>query len=569
MKNLLLILVLFTTFSVAAQVKESDDNILSGQVLSAEGEPIVNAVVAEKGTFNEVESNEEGNFEIQLTTGTELLVTAFLMEPKTVSITEENHPLKITLAPDVEMLGAVSVKNHKQEKIYKTTALGERDRNSVGYGTDEYLLDFIKPTDVDMISVFRKIPGLEVKGGFSPGDNPKVYFLRARALNGGPAAVFVDGIPVDQNILQTLDPSNITKITLLRGLASTVIYGSIAANGIILIETKVSANSIEEKETPPSLLVSGNDYDEEVPLISEVIGNSKKTYLQILQNAETADEALAIYQTLAQNPINLNLPFYIDIANAFSKYGDLYTHRVLSDLFSKAQNNPRVLKTIVFTLEEKGMLKQASFVLEQFIERYPKKIQLYRDLAKIYTQSGKFNLAANLYKQMIYNTIPNVDFTPIEDIVFNEFRNLISHHKNKIDYSNIPNEFLIANYSKDVRIVLEYTNSQAEFEVQFVSPKKKYYTWNHTWFDNKEVIESEIAQGYGLKEFLIEDSDYGDWTVNIKQVKNARIANPTYLKYTIYKNYGTPSETQETKVINLAEHNEKVTLDYFTYTASL
>lgn len=564
MKNVLFYIVLIVSSALLGQEK-----LVEGTVLSADGKAIANAVVAEKGTFNEVETNSEGEFIIQLISGDQLLVTAFLMEPKIVSISENGKPLKITLAPDVEMLEAVSINNQKQETRYTTTAFGDRNRDAVGYGVDEYYTSFISPGDSDLFNVFRKMPGLSIGGSTLPGQEKKIFFLRAKSLNGGPALIVLDGSPVDHNILNFINPQIVTKITLLRGLSATVKYGTTGAYGVILIDTKNNIDYVEAKKTPPSLLVEGNDYDEEVPLLSDVVGTQEKRYLQTLQNAQTADDALAIYQQLAQAPAHQNLPFYITIANEFGKYGDLYTHKVLSDLFSKAQNNPRVLKTIVFTLEEKGMLKQASFVLEQFIERYPKKIQLYRDLAKIYTQSGKYNLAANLYKQMIYNTIPNVDFTAIEDVVFNEFRNLISHHKNKIDYSNIPNEFLIANYSKDVRIVLEYTNSQAEFEVQFVSPKKKYYTWNHTWFDNKEVIESEITQGYGVKEFIIEDSDYGDWTVNIKQVKNARIVNPTYLKYSIYKNYGMPSETKETKVINLAEHNEKVTLDQFTYTASL
>jgi len=564
MKNILFYVLLIASSTLLAQQK-----LIEGTVLVATGEPIANAVVGEKGTFNEVETNEEGKFEIELTTGNQLLVTAFLMEPKVVSVSEDGKPLQILLAPDVEMLEAVSIKNQKQETKYTTTAFGDRNRDAVGYGVDDYYTSFISPGDTDMFNVFRKMPGLVISGSTIPSQERQIMFLRAKTINGGPALVVLDGSPVDQSILNFINPNIVTKITILRGLSATVKYGSTGAYGVILIDTKNNIDFKEQKTTPPSLLVKGNDYDEEVPLLSEVSNNHSKAYLQPLQQAETADEALAIYQTLANKSNNQHVPFYIDVANEFSQYGNLYTHKVLSDLFSKAQNNPRVLKTIVFTLEEKGMLKQASFVLEQFIERYPKKIQLYRDLAKIYTQSGKYNLAANLYKQMIYNNIPDVDFTPIEDIVFNEFRNLIAHHKNKIDYSNIPNEFLIANYSKDVRIILEYTNSLAEFEVQFVSPKKKYYTWNHTWFDNKEVIESEIAKGYGLKEFIIEDSDYGDWTVNIKQVKNARIANPTYLKYTIYKNYGTPSETKETKVINLAEHNEKVTLDQFTYTASL
>ena len=42
----------------------------------------------------------------------------------------------------------------------------------------------------------------------------------------------------------------------------------------------------------------------------------------------------------------------------------------------------------MFTLEERGMMKQVKYVLEHFIAKYPDQIQLYRDLAKVYTEIG-------------------------------------------------------------------------------------------------------------------------------------------------------------------------------------
>ena len=118
-------------------------------------------------------------------------------------------------------------------------------------------------------------------------------------------------------------------------------------------------------------------------------------------------------------------------------------------------------------------------------------------------------------KQMIFNLVPNVNFESIEPIIYNEFRYLIANHKRKIVYKDIPNEFLAINFKKDVRIVLEYTNPLAEFEVQFVSPDKRYYTWRHTYFDNK--------------------------------------------------NYGLPNETKQVKVVNLSRYNQKITLNKFLY----
>lgn len=564
MKYLLFFTAFLYSVSLSAQ-KGQNTYVVSGQVVSVQGVPIAHAIVAEKGTFNEVETDSQGMFHIQLQPESELLVTSFLMNPITILPETNDSNLKIVMTTDAEVLEAVLLKKKKEEERYINTTLGKKNKNAVGYGVDDMVEKFISPGDTDMFTVFRRVPGVRVSGALILGGTPSVSFLRAASINSGPAMIMVDGVPAPQNILATLNPDIVTSITLLRGLAATVIYGQQGTAGIIKITTKNAVVTQGEEEEAPSMLVTNNTYDEVVPLLSEVATNANKEYLTMLRKAQNPDQALAMYNELKELKKYKTVPFYINVTDYFSKWGNLYTHKILSDLYTQAQNNPRVLKTIAFILEEKKMLHQALFVLEHTLERYPGHIQLYRDLAKLYVETGRYNLAATLYKQMLYNTVPEVDFTPIENIVINEFRSLIAHHKNKIDYASIPNELLVANFKKDIRIVLEYTNAQSEFEVQFISPKNKYYTWSHTYFENQTIMEQEIASGFALKEFSIEDSDYGDWMVNIQQTKTTETATPTYLKYTIYKNYGLPSETKEVKVINLSDYTQKITLDSFVY----
>lgn len=565
MKKTVILLIFYgILISLHGQTSPSVVNI-DGKVISVDGTPVPNAIVAEKGTFNEVETNEEGAFQISLTTQKELLVTAFMKDPKRVKVLDPNTPLTITLTTNSEVLEAVRLKAENAEKKGTIqTQWGEKNKNAVGYGVDRNRERFISPGDVDMYQVLRKIPFVNVQGQFGLDTQPTVGFARAQSINGGPAMILVDGVPTEASVLGAIHPNMVTDISLYRGTASNVRYGSQGFYGVISIKTK-NGSDYNPPKRETTALIKGNDYDERVPILSETTTGDSKKYLDPLSSAQTADEALAIYEDLKQRPENRNVPFYINTTRYFSRYGNLYAQQILSDLFEQAKENPRILKTIAFTLEKKKMYKHAIYVLEHTIEKYPSHIQLYRDLAKMYTEVGRYSLATSLYKQMIYNTIPNIDFSPIETIIFNEFRSFISHHKNKIDYKNIPSEFMVANFKKDIRIVLEYTNPQSEFEVQFVSPKKKYFTWWHTYFDNSELIEQEIAQGFALKEFIIEENDFGNWMVNIKQTTQTETATPTYLKYTIYKNYGTPDETQQVKVINLSNQQDKVTLDRFVY----
>ncbi|MAN58929.1 MAG: hypothetical protein CMC08_03740 [Flavobacteriaceae bacterium] len=545
-----------------------DRNLLiQGTVTSMpDNQPIANAVVTIKDTFIETETGANGVFTLSVAPGDQLLVNALLMYPKTVMVSTNEQPLEIRMQYNAEVLEAITVRERQEKEEYVEKDFNKRNKNEVGYSYEDVQTRFINGVDVDLYTVAKKIPMLDVVG--NPQEGQVVYNSRMRGALGGskvPIQVVVDGIPVDQNALGFIDPRQVTNMTVYRSLAATVKYGAFGAGGVISITTTNSGDIRSSRKKTPSLLVKGNNYNEGILPISDNITISSAPSMQEIRKSPTLSEAQRTYNEQRDQPETRNLVYYLDMANYFSKWGAVYEYRVLSDLFRQANNNPRILRAIAFELEEKGHLAQATFVMEKLLEVHPDNIQAYRDVARLYAATGRYKLATALYKQMIYNTVPNLDFEPIHPIVFNEFRHLIANHKSKIDFRGIPNEFLSVNFKKDIRIVLEYTNPLAEFEVQFVSPTKKYFTWRHSAFYNEDVIEDEISKGYAIKEFTIEDADFGNWLVNVKSIDGNTGAIPTLLKYTIYQDYGLPTETKEIKVINLANQSEKGTLDTFIY----
>ena len=75
----------------------------------------------------------------------------------------------------------------------------------------------------------------------------------------------------------------------------------------------------------------------------------------------------------------------------------------------------------------------------------------------------------------------------------------------------------------------------------------------------------EIQYGYNTEEFIIDDSEKGDWIINIENFTIENNENPTYLKYTVFKNYGRPNQIKKLRVINLSKLNQKITLDKLLY----
>jgi len=84
-------------------------------------------------------------------------------------------------------------------------------------------------------------------------------------------------------------------------------------------------------------------------------------------------------------------------------------------------------------------------------------------------------------------------------------------------------------------------------------------------FDNKERLLDEIENGYHMEEYIIDDAASGEWIINIEALSKPDPINPTYLKYTVYRDYGLPTEKKDVKVLKLDTKNKKVTLDRFVY----
>ena len=83
--------------------------------------------------------------------------------------------------------------------------------------------------------------------------------------------------------------------------------------------------------------------------------------------------------------------------------------------------------------------------------------------------------------------------------------------------------------------------------------------------DDKDLLEDELNYGYNTEEFIIEKSDKGKWIINIENYSIQDESNPTYIKYTVFKNYGRPNEIKKTEVINLNKLKQKVNLDILSY----
>ena len=533
--------------------------VVTGVVKSADG-PIQGATVTVKNTFNEVVTNQKGEFSIKVTQDdTVLEVSSFAMEYKELII-QRDAPMTINLDYDGQLLDEVLIKGKKKSKDeYVETAYGRKNTKSLGYSTGQEITEEdIRDTDITVFDILRKMPGVEIFG--MPGFNQSILFTRNRTITSQAPRVVLDGALLDQSILNSLSPSEISSIKLLKGLTATLRYGQLGSGGIIFIVTKLGkGNNVSTKEKIKSLQVKGNEYVETVPSLATV--NNKSTTLSALEKATTLAQAKAIFKK--QEKTNTTIPFYIESSEYFLKWDKEYSFEILSTIASLAPNNIKALKAYAFILEGRGAYKKVVNIYNRILALRPDSSQSYRDLALAYEAAGDYELALTLLYQIVYNTIPNVDCSGIQELAYNELKHLLAFHKNKVSFEKLPNELLSLNFKKDIRIVFEWTQPDVDFDVQFVSPERKFFNWTHTRFESKSLLQEEVSQGYAIKEHIIDDAQTGPWIVNMEFLSTERPKNPTYLKYTVFQDYGLPTQTKNTKIIAMKDLQNKVTIDRF------
>ena len=549
-------LCLFLSVTVlAAQQKE----VVTGVVKNTDG-PIQGAVITVKNTFNEAVTNQMGEFSIKVTPDdTVFEITSFAMEYKEMSI-KRGAPMTIELDYDGQLLDEVVLKGKSKSKDqYEETAYGRKNKNSLGYSSGrEITEEDIRDTDVTVFDVLRKMPGVQIFG--MPGFNQSILFTRNITITSQAPRVVLDGALLDQSILNSLSPSEISSIKLLKGLTATLRYGQLGAGGIIFIETKLGkSNQLTPKEKIESLQVKGNEYTQNTPLLEGV--NTDSNALLELKKATTFAQAKAIFEK--QNKATSTISFYIESSDYFLRWDKDYSFKILSTIAKIAPNNVKALKAYAFKLEERGDYKKVVSIYTRILALRPGSAQGYRDLALAYQADGDYELAFTLLYQIVYNTIPNVDCSAIQELAYNELRNLLSLHKSKVSYQKVPNELLALNFKKDIRMVFQWTQPDVDFDIQFVSPELKFFNWTHTRFESKTLLQDEVSQGYAIKEHIIDDAQPGTWIINMEFLSNERPKNPTYLKYTVFQDYGLPTQTKKTKIIAMKDLQNKVTIDRF------
>ena len=209
---------------------QQQDQKLKGQVIDATtGEPVIGVNVLVKGTTNGTITDIDGKYELNAPAGAILQIS--FIGYKTVEIAATTSEQTIKLHEDTETLDEVVVVGYGvQKKESLTGAMSTLKENR--------LKDVTTPTVENMLN--GKVSGVYVApGSGQPGSNGAVQICGRATLSGSTSPLWViDGVIVGEDP-GVLNPSDIENMTILKDAASTAIYGSQGANGVIIVTTKM------------------------------------------------------------------------------------------------------------------------------------------------------------------------------------------------------------------------------------------------------------------------------------------------------------------------------------------
>ncbi|MFT2008282.1 TonB-dependent receptor [Pontibacter sp. 13R65] len=286
---------------LAAQTQQAA--AVSGKVIAAADEvPMVGAIIVEKGTSNGTTTNAEGRFSIKVP-ATATLVVSYL------GFATQEIP--------VNSRGVINVAleaNQNQLKELVVIGYGTSAREDVPSAIGQVRMQDVEKAPVKSFdeALAGRVAGVTVSGNDGqPGSNNNIVIRGAGSLTQDTSPLYVvDGFPMETSMANSINPSDIESIDILKDASATAIYGARGANGVIMITTKrgkagapvITYNTffgLSENPKPLELMGAYEfvKYQSELePEFAENVYFTGEKTLEDYRNVESIDLQKQIYQ---------------------------------------------------------------------------------------------------------------------------------------------------------------------------------------------------------------------------------------------------------------------------------
>lgn len=560
---------------VATDAKIGDEATVSGTILDGFGDPLPGVSIVEEGTPNGAQTDFDGNFSMTATVGSNLIFSYIGYNTLETTV-KGSGPINIAMEENASVLDAVLITGYGRIS---------RERKAIGYSVTTIGAEDIenKPESDLVRSLNGKVAGVEITGSSGATGSATNFVIRSKSsINGSNQPLFiVDGIPfnsetndlgglsagatVTSSRFLDLDPNMIESVQVLKGLSAAVLYGQQGRNGVVIIRTK----------NDPSAGGSGINYlsktqyerEEQAKKRRELM--KEKTikelgfstpYLVELQAAIGEEDMYMLY--LSQRESYSNHPaYFVDVYDFFKNANAQFADRILSNVVELDTDNYELLRVYGYKMEELGDFKAATFIYRQVLKLRSEDAQSYRDLALALSELGEYQEALNLLSTILdekfYEGNDRRDFAQIKPIVLNEIRHILQTKKVKGTIENLP-EGSDDRISLDMRVVIDWNHNDTDIDLHIVDPDLEECFYGNSKTKMGGSLSKDMTQGFGPEEFSLENASLGSYYIKIDYFgdRYQKIENPTFMKMSIYENYGAKDQKRRIKVMRLSKETD-------------
>lgn len=217
------ITMLFMAQALFAQQVSINGTVISG----TDNYPVIGASVIEKGTTNGIITDMDGNFSLSVAKGATIQISYMGFITQEIPA-NENKKLNVVLKEDVQALGDVVVTGYSSQKKADLTG-----------AVSVVKMDEIKSLNTSnaIQSLQGRVPGLHITNTGQPNGDVGVKIRGVSTLGNSKPLYIIDGIPSTRS-MNEIATSDIESIQVLKDASAATIYGSRAANGVIIVTTK-------------------------------------------------------------------------------------------------------------------------------------------------------------------------------------------------------------------------------------------------------------------------------------------------------------------------------------------
>ncbi|MDX8337763.1 TonB-dependent receptor [Draconibacterium sp. IB214405] len=239
MKYLYLILLGLLTFGTAAYAEgngnpdqmstaQQENITVKGKIVDESGEPLPGATISQSNTTNGTITDIDGNFTLSVPSDATLLVSFIGYKSIEVSVEGKADLGNITLAPDMIGLEQVVVVGYgTQRKVDLTGSVAVVDAEEMKKVSNSNISTMLQ----------GKVSGVQITSDGQPGADPTVRIRGIGSFGSTSPLYVVDGVPMGTTI-RDFSPNDIETLQVLKDASAAAIYGSRAANGVVIITTK-------------------------------------------------------------------------------------------------------------------------------------------------------------------------------------------------------------------------------------------------------------------------------------------------------------------------------------------